>query len=148
MMAENRNGLIVDAMVTSADGTAEADAALLMAVRLRKKHRCGRITLGADKAYDPKKLIQTLRELGVATHASQNNKRRRSALDRRTTRHSGNAMSQRRRPLIEKVFGWMKPIAGLKKVKLRGLRKVGWLLQFASAAYSLLRIPKLRVAAA
>lgn len=148
VLVENRNGLIVDAMVTSADGTAEADAALLMAARLRKKRRGARITLGADKAYDQKALVQTLRELGVVPHAAQNNKRRRSALDRRTTRHSGYAMSQRKRPLIEKVFGWLKPIAGLKKVKLRGLRKVGWLFQFASAAYNLLRIPKLRMAAA
>ena len=69
-------------------------------------------------------------------------------LDRRTTRHFGYAMSQRKRPLIEKVFGWLKPVAGLKKVKLRGLSKVGWLFQFASAAYNLLRIPKLRMAAA
>lgn len=148
VMTENRNGLIVDAMLTSADGTAEADAALLMAVRLRRQRPNGRITLGADKAYDRRELVETLRELGITTHVAQNNRRRRSAIDRRTTRHSGYQMSQQRRPLIEKVFGWLKPIGGLRKVKLRGLEKVGWLFQYAAAAYNLWRIPKLREAAA
>ena len=80
------------------------------------------------------------KKAGTSTGSST---RRRSALDRRTTRHVSYAISQRRRPLIEKVFGWLKPIGGLRKVKLRGLEKVGWLLQYAAAAYNLWRIPKL-----
>ena len=143
VLVENRNGFIIDAMATTADGTAEADAALLMAAALRRKRRCGRITLGADKAYDQRELVQTLRELGVTMHVAQNTNRRRSAVDHRTTRHVSYAISQRRRPLIEKVFGWLKPIGGLRKVKLRGLEKVGWLVQYAAAAYNLWRIPKL-----
>jgi transposase len=143
VMVENRNGLIVDAMATTADGTAEADAALLMAWKLRKKRGRGRITLGADKAYDQRDLVRTLRELGVTAHVTQNTSGRRSVLDRRTTRHDSYAMSQRKRPLIEKVFGWLKPVAGLHKVKLRGLEKIQWLVQYAAAAYNLWRMPRL-----
>ena len=148
VMIENRNGLIVDAMLTSADGTAEADAALLMTASLRHKRPRGRMTLAADKAYDQREVVRTLRELGVTSHVAQNNRSRRSAIDKRTTRHASYLMSQRRRPLIEKVFGWLKPVAGLRKVKLRGLDKVGWLFQYAAAAYNLWRIPRLRTSAA
>jgi hypothetical protein len=88
-----------------------------------------------------------LRAMGVAPHVAQNNARRRSAIDGRTTRHEGHAISQRTRPLIERVFGWLKPIGGLKKVKLRGLEKVASLFQFAAAAFNLWRIPKLGAAA-
>ena len=105
VMTENRNGLIVEAMLTTADGTAEADAALLMAAKLRRRRPQGRITLGADKAYDQRELVSALRELGITTHVAQNNRRRRSAIDQRTTRHRSYRMSQQRRPLIEKVFG-------------------------------------------
>ena len=145
---ENRNGLIVDAMLTSADGTAEADAALLMGASLRHKRPRGPMTLAADKAYDQRALVRTLRELGVTSHVAQNHRFRRSAIDKRTTRHAGYLVSQRRRPLIEKVFGWLKPVAGLRKVKLRGREKVGWLFQYAAAAYNLWRIPNLRTSAA
>lgn len=148
VLVENRHGLIVDAMLTQADGTAEPDAALLMADSLRNKRRRGKITLAADKAYDQKQLVSVLRELGITPHVAQNQNRRRSAIDRRTTRHSGYHISQRKRPLIEKVFGWLKQVGGLRKVKLRGLAKVGWLFQYAVAAYNLWRIPKLQMAEA
>jgi len=144
VLVENRQGLIVDAMLTQADGTAEPDAALLMADALGNKRRRGRITLGADKAYDQRELVSVLRELDITPHVAQNQNRRRSAIDRRTTRHAGYHVSQRRRPLIEKVFGWLKQVGGLRKVKLRGLDKVGWLFQYAAAAYNLWRIPKLQ----
>jgi len=144
VLIENRNGLIVEAMATTADGRAEADAAVLMAARLPRKRRRQHITLGADKAYDQRELVETLRELGVTMHVAQNNNRRRSALDRRTTRHASYLVSQRRRPLVEKVFGWLKSTGGLRKVKLRGLAKVGWLMQYVAAAYNLWRIPKLQ----
>jgi len=148
VLVENRHGLIVDAMLTQADGTAEPDAALLMAEALRSKRRRGKITLAADKAYDQKQLVSVLRELGITPHVAQNQNRRRSAIDRRTTRHWGYHISQRKRPLIEKVFGWLKQVGGLRKVKLRGLEKVGWLFQYAVAAYNLWRIPKLQMAEA
>jgi transposase len=143
VMVENRHGFIVDAMLTQADGTAEADAAILMADAMRKKKHGNRFTLGADKAYDSRDLVTTLQAMNVTPHVTQNNKNRRSAIDGRTTRRRGYAMSQSRRPIIERTFGWLKSVAGMKKVKLRGLEKVSWLFQYAVAAYNLWRIPRL-----
>jgi len=148
VMVENRHGFIVEAMLTQADGTAEADAAILMADAMRKKRRGQRFTLGADKAYDSRDLVTTLQAMNITPHVAQNNKHRRSAIDGRTTRHGGYAMSQSRRPIIERVFGWLKTVAGMRKVKLRGLEKVSWLFQYAVAAYNLWRIPRLRPAGA
>jgi transposase len=142
-VVENRNGLVVAAMATQSDGTAEYDAGLLMVADLMKRRK-RRITLGADKAYDTKDFVATLRELGATPHVSQNNTNRRSAIDGRTTRHAGYRVSLSKRWLVEKPFGWMKQIGGLRKVKLRGLAKVEWLFVFTCAAYNLLRIPKLR----
>lgn len=148
VMVENRHGLIVDAMLTQADGTAEADAAILMADTMRKKRRGRRFTLGADKAYDSRDVVTTWQAMNITPHVAQNNRNRRSAIDGRTTRHRGYAMSQSRRPIIERAFGWLKAVAGMRKVKLRGLEKVSWLLQYAVAAYNLWRIPRLTPAEA
>lgn len=142
-VVENRNGLIVAAMATQADGTAERDAALLLVSDLQDESP-RRITVGADKAYDTKDFVSTMRELGATPHVTQNNTNRRSAIDQRTTRHAGYAISLSKRWLVEKPFGWLKQVGGLRKVKLRGLRKVHWLFVFGCAAYNLLRIPKLR----
>jgi len=148
VMVENRHGFIVEAMLTQADGTAEADAAILMADAMRKKRRGQRFTLGADKAYDSRDVVSTLQAMNITPHVAQNNKNRRSAIDGRTTRHRGYAMSQSRRPIIERAFGWLKTVAGMRKVKLRSLEKVSWLFQYAVAAYNLWRIPRLRPAEA
>jgi transposase len=148
VMVENRNGLIVEAMVTHADGRAEADAALLMADEMRSRKGGKRFTLGADKAYDSRELVSTLQAMEITPHIAQNNKNRRSAVDGRTTRHRGYALSQSKRPIIERTFGWLKTVAGIRKVKLRGLEKVSWLFQYAAAAYNLWRIPKLSTATA
>ena len=148
LMVENRHGFIVEAMLTQADGTAEADAAILMADTMRKRRRGHRFTLGADKAYDSRDLVTTLQAMNVTPHVAQNNKNRRSSIDGRTTRHRGYAMSQSRRPIIERAFGWLKTVAGMRKVKLRGLEKVSWLFQYAVAAYNLWRIPRLKPAGA
>ena len=142
-LVENRNGLVVAAMATQADGTAERDAGLLMVAGLTQ-WRKRRITLGADKAYDTRDFVDTVRELGATPHVAQNNTNRRSAIDARTTRHDGYRVSLSKRWLVEKPFGWMKQIGGLRKVKLRGLANVEWLFVFTCAAYNLLRIPKLR----
>jgi len=148
VLMENHNGLIVDAMVTHADGTAERDAAMLM-VHKRWKERLPVRSLGADKAYDTRDLVQVLREMQVRPHVTQNLKRRGgSAIDGRTTRHSGYQISQKKRPWIERAFGWMKSIGGIRKVKLRGLLKVDWLFLMNAAAFNLWRIPKLRAAEA
>jgi transposase len=142
-LVENRNGLIVAAMTTQADGTAERDAGILMLDDLTAG-RSRRVTLGADKAYDAQDFVATVRELRVTPHITQNNTNRRSAIDDRTTRHPGYRISLSKRWLVEKPFGWLKQIAGLRKVKLRGLAKVDWQFVFGCAAYNLLRIPKLR----
>jgi transposase len=142
IVIENRNGLIREVMATQADGQAETDAALLMAAKLAQTGK--RVTLGADKACDRKDFVQTVRELGVTPHVAQNNKTRKSAIDGRTTRHDGYRMSLSKRWLVEKAFGWMKQTGGLKKVKLRGLDKVGWLVTYTAAAYNLLRLKTLQ----
>jgi IS5 family transposase len=101
------------------------------------------ITLGGDKGFDAADFVMELREINVTPHIAQNNSRRRSAIDGRTTRHPGYAVSLRIRKRIEEGFGWMKTIAGLRKTKYRGLEKVGWAFTLAAAAYNLVRLPKL-----
>ena len=140
-LVENRNGLIAAAMVTEADGYAERDSALLM-LHEKQKKRKRRITLGADKAYDTRDFVDTVRELNVTPHVSKNDKGRRSNLDRRTTRHPGYAISLSRRWLVEKSFGWLKQTGSLRQVKLRGLEKVDWLFVFSCAAHNLIRLPR------
>jgi hypothetical protein len=103
------------------------------------------ITLGGDKNFDTKDFVMELREINVTPHVTQNTSRT-SAIDGRTTRHPGYAISQRIRKRIEEGFGWMKTVAGLRKTKYRGLEKVGWAFTFGAAAYNLVRLPKLMVA--
>ncbi len=141
-LVENRNGLIAAAMVTHADGYAERDAALLI-LNQKQQKRSRRITVGADKAYDTKDFVRTVRELNVTPHVSRNDKGRKSNLDRRTTRQPGYAISLSRRWLVEKGFGWLKQIGPLRQLKLRGIEKVDWLFVFSCAAHNLLRLPKL-----
>jgi transposase len=141
-LVENRNGLIAAAMVTHADGYAERDAALLM-LKQKQEGRTRRITVGADKAYDAKDFVATVRELNVTPHVTKNDKGRRSNLDRRTTRQPGYAVSLSRRWLVEKGFGWLKQTGPLRQVKLRGLEKVDWLFVFSCAANNLIRLPRL-----
>ena len=151
-LMENRNGLIVGAEVMRATGTAEREAALLLIDRLKPPSR--RATLGADKLYDAAAFIEALRSRKVTPHVAVNGavsktgKVRKTSVDGRTTRHRGYAVSQCIRKRIEEGFGWGKTIAGLRKVKLRGLQKVRGLFTFAMAAYNLIRIPKLMAAAA
>jgi transposase len=149
LVIENRHGLIVDAMATTADGRAERDAALLLLHgQMKRRGRCRR-TVGADKGYDTYEFVEVARELGITPHVSQNTKRRGgSAIDGRTTRHDGYAKSQHARPRIEPAFGWLKTIAWLRKIKLRGLPNVDWLVVFASAAFNLRRLRTLMSAPA
>jgi transposase len=140
VVMENQNGLVVAATTTQATGTAERDAAIAMMDELNGGHR---ITLGADKAYDTTDFVAEMRRQGVTPHVTQNNKRRRSAIDGRTTRHAGYAVSQRIRKRIEEVFGWMKTVGGQRKTRYRGTAKVGWMFTLSAAAYNLIRMPKL-----
>jgi transposase len=140
-LMENRSGLIVDARLTRVSGHAERLAALDMITSRGDRSRA--ITLGADKGYDAQDLVTELRELNVRPHIAQNTSGRRSAIDRRTTRHRGYAMSQRVRKRIEEAFGWIKTVAGLKKTRFRGRARVDLAFTFAAAAYNLVRLPKL-----
>ena len=145
LLMENRNGLIVDAALTRASGTAEREAALAMLERRPRR----RITLGADKAYDVSGFVADLRarkvtpHIAIDGHVTKTGKRRKTAIDRRTTRHPGYAVSQRIRKRIEEGFGWIKTVAGLAQTRHRGLARVGWMFTLTAAAYNLVRIPKL-----
>jgi transposase len=152
-LMENRHGLAVLGGVSQATGTAERHEALALLDRHRSRRR-RRITLGADKAYDVAAFVADLRSRAVTAHIaidghlSKTGKRRRTAIDGRTLRHAGYAVSQRCRKRIEEVFGWIKSSAGLAKVKLRGRDRVDAAFTLALAAYNLIRLPKLIGAAA
>jgi transposase len=144
LLIENRHGLIADARATLADGFGEREAATGMLHDEWQRAPGRRRTLGADKAYDDAQFVELMREINVTPHVTQNLARPGgSAIDGRTTRHDGYAMSQHARPRIEPAFGWLKTIGRLRKIKLRGLPKVDWLVVFASAAFNLIRLPKL-----
>src|SRR6201984_451092 len=145
-LMENRNGLVVDACLTEANGHAERIAALPMIEPRADRPRP--ITLGADKAYDTEDFVNELRSMNATPHVAQNANGRSSAIDGRTTRHAGYAVSQRIRKRIEEAFGWIKMVAGQERTKLRGRERVGWAFTFAAAAYNLARLPKLLEASA
>ena len=135
-------------MVTQATGTAERDASEAM-LKAKAKSASGRITVGEDKAYDTTGHVANLRAAGVTPHVTQNNaetktgKCRRSAIDGRTTRHPGYAMSQSRRAMIECMFGWGKQHGTMRRTKLRGTARVAGTFLLNLIAYNLVRIPKL-----
>jgi len=140
-MTENRHGLIVATRAKLATGTAECEAALAMMA-----DRNGRHTVGGDKLYDTAGFVAGARALGVTPHVAQNTTNRRSAIDRRTTRHPGYAISQVKRKRIEECFGWIKTVGGLRKTRHRGRALVEWFLTLTAAAYNLIRIPKILAA--
>jgi transposase len=141
LLMENRNALIVDAELTQADGYAERATALTMLTRLPP--RAQRRTVAADKGYDTRAFVAECRDLGVTPHVAQHTNGRRSAIDGRTTRHPGHRTSQRIRPRIEEPFGWIKTIAGGRKLRYRGRqRNRAWFL-ITTATYNLLRITAL-----
>ncbi|MCK7494448.1 MAG: IS5 family transposase [Comamonadaceae bacterium] len=140
VLTENRNGLVVDARLTPAAGTAEREAALEMLADLPGK---ARKTVGADKAFDTESFVEGCRALNVTPHVAQNTTNRRSRIDARTTRHAGYALSQFARKLIETVFGDAKQHGILRQVKLRGLEKVQLLFTLAVTVVNLRRLPRL-----
>jgi transposase len=139
VLMENRSGLIVNTRVTPADGYGERDAAWLMVAALPG----GRVTLAADKGYDYPEFVAELRHLKVTPHVAQNTLNRRSAIDGRTTRHPGYAVSHVKRKRVEEAFGWMKTIGLLRKLRHRGGPTVDWIFRFTAAAYNLIRIRNL-----
>lgn len=141
VLMENRNGLAVDVLLTQATGTAEREAALVMLDRQPgSRHR---VTLGADKAYDTRDFVAACRERHVTPHVAQNTRGRRSAIDGRTTRHPGYAISQRIRKRVEEIFGWKKTVGGGRKLRYLGLARNQCWAELTTAAYNLVRMVKL-----
>jgi transposase len=140
-VSENRHGLIVDALVTEANGTAERSAAVRM---LEDMPGDRRRTVGADKAYDTRGVVKGLRELNVTPHVTQNlNRRGGSAIDARTTGHLGYDLSLKARKLIEEAFGWGKDIGLLRRPKLRGRDKMEFAALLTFTGYNLVRMRNL-----
>jgi hypothetical protein len=140
VLMENRHGLVVDGRLTQATGDAEREAAREMAESIPGH---GRATLGGDKAYDTARFVEDLRALNVTPHVAQNTTGRRSAIDGRTTRHPGYAMSIKARKLVEEIFGWLKSVATMRKTRFRGKDRVGWSFVFGLAAYNMVRMRNL-----
>jgi len=141
-LMENRNGLIVGIHTTQASGTAEREAALHLVDTLDANHR---ITLGADKGYDSADFVEELRARNVTPHIAQNTSRR-SAVDGRVTRHAGYEQSQRKRKLVEEIFGWTKTVGNLRKLHFRGIELVSESVRWSAIAFNLIRIRNLEAA--
>jgi hypothetical protein len=139
VLMENRHGMVVDTEVTPADGFGERDAACRMVERIAGDRR---VTVGADKAYDMREVVETFRAMHVTPHVAQYaaTPHRGSAIDRRTTRHAGYGVSQRIRKRVEEIFGWMKTVGLLRKLRHRGGPRVDWVFTFTAAAFNLVRM--------
>ena len=145
LLVENRNGLIINTELFEANGTAERDAALVMLEQIPGSKR---ITVAGDKGYDTKEFVAECRNLNATPHVAQNHNRPGgSAIDARTARHAGYRISQLKRKRIEESFGWLKTVALMRKVRHRGIFKVGWVFNFAAAAYNLVRMRNLEASA-
>lgn len=148
-LMENRNGLLLDLRIDQADGTAEREVALLMLAQLAMElPPTTRITVGADKGYDTKEFVELCRSMGVTPHVAQNTTNRSSAIDGRTTRHSGYSVSQRIRKRIEEIFGWSKTVGGFRQSRFKGKRRTQLGAYFTGAAYNLIRMTRLLPAVA
>ena len=141
VLTENRNGFVVEAELRAVSGTVERETAKDMIVR----HSPGakRITVGADKAFDTADFVADMRDFHVTPHVAQNTTHRASAIDHRTTRHGGYAISQQKRKRVEEPFGWGKTIGGLARPMLRGVKKLDFKFTLTMAAYDLIKLPRL-----
>lgn len=139
-LMENRNGLVVNAMVTHADGHAEREAAKAMIADARQVNPQGEITLGADKGYDAAEFIQALQDMKVTPHVAQNKSNRSSAVPDEVANTDGYGISMQKRKLIEQGFGWAKFIGPIRQVMVRGIKKVDQVFMMAMAAYNLVRM--------
>jgi IS5 family transposase len=139
---ENRHGLCVDLKITCAVDT-ETESAKAMLDRQRRK-RVRPSTLGADKGYHSKDFVAHLRSRKIAPHIAMIDGRKTPGLDQRTTRHASYTVSQRKRKRVEEIFGWMKTYGGLRRMHVRGLRRVQLHAYVVGAAYNLLRLARLQ----
>jgi len=146
ILMENRNGLILDVLLTEANGRAEREAALVLLDRRQTARK--RVTLAADKGYDTNDFVESLRQREVTPHLAQNTTNRRSAIDRRTTRHPGYAISQRARKRVEECFGWTKTVGGGRKLRYIGVKKNQLWATFTAVAFNLVRLANLEAQAA
>jgi transposase len=147
VLMDNRHGLATASTVTKATGTAEREAALKMLKRRQRKN--GQVTVGGDKGYDTHGFVEAARKLKATPHVAQNTGRRGgSAIDERTTRHVGYAISQKTRKRVEEIFGWMKTVATMRKTRHRGRDRVNWMFTFTAAAYNLIRMRNILAEAA
>src|SRR5947207_14540653 len=137
---EYRNGLVIEPRLCLASGT---DVHAFPTRTLFRSPGAGRITVGADKNYDTANWVQQVRACGATPHVAQNNTHRRSAIDERTTRHPGYALSQKKRKRVEEILGWMKTVALMRQVRHRGRQRVAWMFTWAAAAYNLTRLRNL-----
>ncbi len=144
VLMDNRHGLAVATALTSASGTAERATAVHLVRTMPYRHH--HITVGADKGYDARECVAELRAADVTPHIAQQQGRRRSAVDQRTTRHPGYVHSQRRRKRVEEIFGWLKTIGLQRQTRFRGVARVAWMFTFATAAYNLVRMRQLLAA--
>jgi len=142
-LMENRHGLLVDFQTTQATGTAERDVVPKLLDGARERHFKPK-TLGGDKNYDTRDCVRTMRERQVTPHVAQNDTNRRSAIDGRTTRHPGYAISQRIRKRVEEIFGWMKTVGGFRRTRYRGLERTGLAGYLVATAYNLVRLSRLQ----
>jgi IS5 family transposase len=133
VLLDNRHGLVANVCVTAATGTAEREAALTLLAEAPHA-----TTVGGDKGFDVPTFVAAVRARGITPHVAR--KVKQSAIDARTTRHPGYAISQQRRKLVEQVFGWMKTVGGLRKLRHRGGDLADWNVTFAAAAYNLIRL--------
>jgi IS5 family transposase len=133
VLLDNRHGLVANVCVTAATGTAEREAALLLL-----SEAPAAVTVAGDKGFDVRSFVAEVRALGVTPHVAQ--KATGSAIDGRTTRHASYTVSQQKRKLIEQVFGWMKTVGGLRKLRHCGGERVDWIVTFTAAAYNLIRL--------
>ena len=139
VLTDNRHGLVVNVRASTSEGTAEREVAAQMLAEVAQPGKS--VTVGADKGYDTKAFVQACREHGITPHVAQNLRRNGgSAIDGRTTRHPGYAVSQRKRKRIEQCFGWGKAIGPIRQVMVKGLDKVDQLLTLTMAAYNLTRL--------
>lgn len=139
-LMENRNGLIINAMVTQADGHAEREAAKTMIADARQVMPEGEITLGADKGYDAAEFIKALQDMKVTPHVAQNKSNRKSAVPDEIAATEGYGISMQKRKLIEQGFGWAKFIGPIRQVMVRGIKRVDQVFVMAMAAYNLVRM--------
>lgn len=141
-LMENRNGLIVDFRIDEANGFAQRRTALAMLEDNVVKGR--RITVAGDKGYDTADFVSDCRAINVTPHIAQtSDPRRSSAIDDRTTRHAGYLVSQRKRKLVEEIFGWMKTFGGFRRTRFKGRRRTQLAGTIVAAAYNLLRVCRL-----